>query len=137
MPIGGKEGGGPNVAKVRKMLNKAARATLLPTDTVRGNGPAKYYQFPKAQGSFGFITPISDHFCSACNRLRLTADGKLRPCLLSDKEIDVKTPLRSGASDEALAELFHAAIREKPEGHSLCRTSGYPAFGRSMSQIGG
>ena len=69
--------------------------------------------------------------------VHLTADGKLRPCLLSNKEIDVKTPLRNGASDEELAELFHDAIREKPEGHSLCRTSGYPAFERTMSQIGG
>ena len=137
MPIGGREGGGPDVATVRKLLNQAAKATLNPAENVRGNGPAKYYQFPKAQGSFGFITPISDHFCSACNRLRLTADGKLRPCLLSNTEIDVKTPLRNGASDEELAELFHAAIREKPEGHSLCRTSGYPAFERTMSQIGG
>ena len=137
MPIGGREGGGPDVATVRKLLNQAAKATLNPSENVRGNGPAKYFQFPKAQGTFGFITPISDHFCSACNRLRLTADGKLRPCLLSNKEIDVKTPLRNGASDEELAELFHAAIREKPEGHSLCRTSGYPAFERTMSQIGG
>ena len=137
MPIGGREGGGPDVNTVRKLLGQAAKATLNPEDTIRGNGPAKYYRFPKALGSFGFITPISDHFCNACNRLRLTADGKLRPCLLSNKEIDIKTPLRSGASDVELAELFHAAIREKPEGHSLCRSSGYPAFERTMSQIGG
>ena len=137
MPIGGREGGGPDVTTVRKLLSQAARASLDPEEHVRGNGPAKYYRFPKAQGSFGFITPISDHFCNACNRLRLTADGKLRPCLLSDKEIDIKTPLRSGASDEELAELFHAAIREKPQEHTLCRTSGYPAFERTMSQIGG
>ena len=137
MPIGGRPGGGPDVATVRKILSQAAKAALDPAENVRGNGPAKYYRFPKAQGSFGFITPISDHFCGACNRLRLTADGKLRPCLLSNKEIDIKTPLRSGASDAELVELFHAAIREKPEGHTLCRTSGYPAFERTMSQIGG
>ena len=137
MPIGGKEGGGPDIATVRKLLSQAARASLDPSETVKGNGPAKYFRFPKAQGSFGFITPISDHFCGACNRLRLTADGKLRPCLLSNTEIDIKTPLRSGASDAELAGLFHEAIKEKPEGHTLCRTSGYPAFERTMSQIGG
>jgi len=137
MPIGGREGGGPDVATVRRFLNEAGRAMLKPVETNRGNGPAKYYQFPRAQGSFGFITPITDHFCSACNRLRLTADGKLRPCLLSNIEIDIKNPLRNGASDEELIRLFHAAIQGKPEGHSLCRASGYPAFERTMSQIGG
>ena len=138
MPIGGSGvSAGPDVATVRKLLSEANRELLKPSSTARGNGPAKYYRFPKAKGAFGFITPISEHFCGACNRLRLTADGKLRPCLLSNSEIDIKTPLRNGASDDELAELFHAAVREKPEGHSLCRSSGYPAFERSMSQIGG
>lgn len=138
MPIGPNGGGAaPDVAAVRKLLNKAGREMLKPTGTVRGNGPAKYYQFTQAKGAFGFITPISDHFCSACNRLRLTADGKLKPCLLSNSEIDLKTPLRNGASDGELVELFYAAVREKPQGHSLCRASGYPAFERCMSQIGG
>jgi cyclic pyranopterin phosphate synthase len=138
MPIGGRGfGGGPDVGTVRKLLSQAGRALLRPTGAVRGNGPAKYYQFPKARGTFGFITPISDHFCSACNRLRLTADGKLRPCLLSSDELDIKTPLRSGASDRELARLFRAAVAAKPQEHTLCRASGFPAFGRSMSQIGG
>jgi cyclic pyranopterin phosphate synthase len=138
MPIGGEgTSRGPDVEKVRRLLSEVGGAKLNPAGTVRGNGPAKYYQFPKAKGAFGFITPISDHFCSACNRLRLTADGKLRPCLLSKEEIDIKTPLRSGASDRELARLFHAAVAAKPEGHTLCRASGFPDFGRSMSQIGG
>ena len=137
MPIGGESSGGPDISAVKKMLNRLGRGNLSPVTSVKGNGPAKYYQFPKARGSFGFITPISDHFCAECNRLRLTADGKLRPCLLSNTEIDVRTPLRSGASDEELAAIFHQAVQEKPDGHSLCRTSGYPAFKRSMSQIGG
>lgn len=138
MPIGGRDfGGGPDVATVKKLLGIAGKAMLKPAGDVRGNGPAKYYQFPKALGTFGFITPISDHFCSACNRLRLTADGKLRPCLLSSDEIDIKTPLRGGASDRELVRLFRAAIAAKPKGHTLCRASGFPAFGRSMSQIGG
>lgn len=138
MPIGGHcFSGGLDVATVKKQLSNVGRAMLKPTGAVRGNGPAKYYQFPKALGTFGFITPVSDHFCSACNRLRLTADGKLRPCLLSREEFDIKTPLRSGVSDEELAAIFRQAVRAKPQGHSLCRASGFPAFGRSMSQIGG
>ncbi len=138
MPIGGAgESRAPDIATVRKLLDQAGRAMLKPAGPVRGNGPAKYYRFPKAQGAFGFITPISEHFCGVCNRLRLTADGKLRPCLLSDKEIDIKTPLRSGASDRELVALFRAAVAAKPEGHTLCRASGFPDFGRSMSQIGG
>ncbi len=138
MPIGGEGSNrGPDVEKVRRLLSEVGGAKLNPSGTVRGNGPAKYYQFPKAKGAFGFITPISDHFCSACNRLRLTADGKLRPCLLSKEEIDIKTPLRGGASDRELARLFYAAVAAKPEGHTLCRASGFPDFGRSMSQIGG
>lgn len=138
MPIGGAgSNNGPDVATVRKLLNQAGRAMLKPVAPVRGNGPAKYYRFPKAQGTFGFITPISDHFCGVCNRLRLTADGKLRPCLLSANEIDIRTPLRNGAGDRELAELFRAAVAAKPQGHSLCRASGFPDFGRTMSQIGG
>jgi cyclic pyranopterin phosphate synthase len=138
MPIGGAGASrAPDIDTVRKLLNQAGRAMLKPTGPVRGNGPAKYYRFPKAQGAFGFITPISEHFCGVCNRLRLTADGKLRPCLLSDKEIDIKTPLRSGAGDRELVALFHAAIAAKPEGHTLCRASGFPDFERTMSQIGG
>lgn len=138
MPIG-EQGinGGPDITTVKKLLSQAARAILNPVAGIVGSGPAKYYAFPKAQGTFGFITPISDHFCSACNRLRLTADGKLRPCLLSKKEIDIKTPLRNGADDREILKLFYTAIAEKPQGHSLCRSSGYPDFGRSMSQIGG
>ena len=137
MPIGGESAGGPDISAVKKMLNRLGRGKLGPVANVRGNGPAKYYQFPLARGTFGFITPISEHFCGECNRLRLTADGKLRPCLLSNTEIDVRTPLRNGAGDDELAALFHEAVKEKPDGHSLCRTSGYPAFKRSMSQIGG
>lgn len=126
---------GPDVAAVKKLLEATGLGTLIPAET-RGNGPARYWRLPKAQGTFGFITPISDHFCSACNRLRLTADGRLRPCLLTESEIDVKTPLRAGASDSELAELFHAAIREKPDGHTLCQAR-RPGSRRAMSQIGG
>jgi len=138
MPIGGNGvNKGPDILAVQKMLSIAGRGILGPAGNVRGNGPAKYYTLPKAKGTFGFITPISEHFCGECNRLRLTADGKLRPCLLSNQEIDVREPLRNGASDAELGALFLKAIQEKPQGHSLCRASGYPDFKRSMSQIGG
>ena len=138
MPLGGRRGlgAGPDAATVRGLLEETAGAPLEPA-TARGQGPARYWRLPASQGTFGFITPISEHFCDACNRLRLTADGRLRPCLLGDSEIDVKTPLRAGATDADLADLFHAAVRAKPEGHSLCRASGYPGFSRRMSQIGG
>jgi cyclic pyranopterin phosphate synthase len=118
------------------MIEEAGQGKLEPA-TIKGNGPARYWRLPGSTGTFGFITPISEHFCGACNRLRLTADGRLRPCLLSDREVDVRTPMRAGASDAELAALFAEAVRAKPSGHSLCRTSGHPGFGRRMSQIGG
>ena len=138
MPLGGKiESGGPDIKIVKSLLGAAGGGVLVPVDSVIGSGPARYYRLNESVGTFGFITPISDHFCEVCNRLRLTADGKLKPCLLSDNEVDLKTPLRSGASDAELARLFHLAVEAKPVGHSLCRSSGYPDFQRKMSQIGG
>ncbi len=96
-----------------------------------GWGPARYFSFPGAQGTVGFISPLSRHFCSECNRLRLTADGKLRPCLFSDKEIDVRTALREGGED-AVYECFLEALDLKPdEHHDKVGTE------RKMSQIGG
>lgn len=138
MPVGNKGiSAGMDTDTVKKILNAAGLGELEPAYEPYGKGPAKYFRLPRAQGTFGFITPVSDHFCEACNRMRLTADGRLKPCLLSNTEIDVKTPLRNGASDDDLAELFHRAVGEKPEGHSLCRASGRWAFRRKMSQIGG
>ena len=96
-----------------------------------GWGPASYYQFPGARGTVGFISPLSRHFCSQCNRLRLTADGKLRPCLFSDREIDVRAALREGG-EEAVYESFLEALNLKPdEHHDKVGTE------RKMSQIGG
>lgn len=100
-----------------------------------GNGPAKYFRFPQAKGSVGFITPVSEHFCFHCNRLRLTADGKLRPCLLSDYEIDLKAPLRSGASLAGLKKLIEEAVANKPLRHNLAK--GYVPRERPFSQVGG
>ena len=96
-----------------------------------GWGPARYYAFPGALGTVGVISPLSRHFCSECNRLRLTADGKLRPCLFSDREFDVRGALRE-EGEEAVYREFLKAIGEKPdEHHDKVGTE------RGMSQIGG
>jgi cyclic pyranopterin phosphate synthase len=108
---------------------------LIPAKLGVGGGPARYYRLAGAQGTIGFITPISEHFCYQCNRLRLTADGKLRPCLLSDYEIDLRTPLRRGASAEEIKALIIEGIRNKPERHHLSEQ--VIPQGRAMSEIGG
>jgi cyclic pyranopterin phosphate synthase len=100
-----------------------------------GNGPAKYFRFPGAPGTIGFITPISEHFCFNCNRLRLTADGKLRPCLLSEYEVDLKQPLRGGISLAGLKQLIEEAVANKPWRHHL--EEGYVLRDRPFTQVGG
>ena len=100
-----------------------------------GNGPARYYRLPGSQGTIGFISAVSDHFCKNCNRLRLTAEGMIRPCLYSGKEIDARTPLRKGAGEAELAGLFRQAVSVKPERHDI--DSGWQDEKRMMSQIGG
>lgn len=96
-----------------------------------GGGPARYFEFEGAQGTVGFISPLSRHFCSECNRLRLTADGKIRPCLFSDEEYDVRAALREG-TDEDVRAVFMQALGAKPDDH-------HDKVGtdRKMSQIGG
>ncbi len=96
-----------------------------------GWGPARYYRFPGAEGTVGVISPLSHHFCAECNRLRLTADGRLRPCLFSDEEIDVRTVLRGG-SDEQVRALVREALGSKPSGHEH-----QVGTRRRMFQIGG
>ena len=100
-----------------------------------GGGPARYYRIGGAPGTIGFISPVSQHFCQSCNRLRLTADGFLRPCLLSEREIDIRTPLRAGATDEDLVEILTRAISAKPAGHHL--GEGQAPEDRKMAEIGG
>jgi cyclic pyranopterin phosphate synthase len=100
-----------------------------------GNGPARYYQLPGAEGTVGFIGALSDHFCTTCNRLRLTADGRLRPCLMSEEEIDLRTPLRDGADLEAVKALLAEAILRKPQRHQLHEAAS--PRDRTMAQIGG
>jgi len=92
---------------------------LIPVEKSKNDGPAEQFKFEGALGEIGFIQPISRHFCDTCNRLRLTADGQLRLCLLSDRQIDLKAVLRKGCSDRRLAEIFARAVREKPSEHNL------------------
>jgi cyclic pyranopterin phosphate synthase len=94
--------------------------------------PARYFRLKNGQGMVGVISPISNSFCSRCNRLRLTADGMLRVCLPSDVEVDLKTPLRNGATDAQLAQLFVQGARLKPE-----RGEFVGVGNRTMIQIGG
>jgi len=108
---------------------------LEPCYDQTGNGPAVYYRLPGAEGTIGFVTPVTEHFCQSCNRLRLTSDGQLRPCLLDDAEIDLKGPLRNGADNKELTGLIMKAVSMKPEQHKLAR--GLTPNGRTMCQIGG
>ena len=108
---------------------------LEPCLSIAGNGPAKYFRFPQAEGTIGFITPVSEHFCFNCNRLRLTADGRLRPCLLAEDEVDLKPPLRRGVSLTGLKSLIAETVARKPLRHHLAE--GYVPKDRSFSQVGG
>jgi cyclic pyranopterin phosphate synthase len=123
---------------VEEMVNRVRRLGDLSLEPIaESSGPALLYSLPGAKGKVGFIAPLSYHFCSACNRLRLTADGKLRSCLFSEQEIDLKDPLRAGASIQELAYLFRLAVTQKPKGHSLDRTDIERYCGRAMQAIGG
>ena len=100
-----------------------------------GHDPARPYRISGAKGRLGFISSVSQPFCSGCTRLRLTADGKLRLCLLRDDEVDLLTPLREGADREALRQIMAEAAWRKPWGHGLADHELPQA--RVMSQIGG
>ncbi len=138
MPIGANVGwaaeGHVPIAEIRARIE----AELGPLEGVHGpggNGPARYYQLPGAAGSVGFIGALSEHFCQACNRLRLTADGKLRPCLMSTFEVDLRTVLRAGGQRGEVQQIIRQAILHKPAGHRL-RSEAAPQD-RTMAQIGG
>jgi len=110
-----------------------AIAPLAPSaGPAKGNGPAAYYQWPGALGTIGVITPMTHTYCAACNRVRLTADGRLRTCLFGNHEVDLRTPLRAG---EPLERLFLQALANKPKEHELLQMK----IGglRALSQVGG
>jgi cyclic pyranopterin phosphate synthase len=121
------------ISEIQERLNSLGK--LEPESHFTGNGPAKYFRFPEAKGTIGFISPVSQHFCDRCNRLRLTADGKLRLCLFSDDEIDLRVLLRTGDSADAVRKAIVEAVKVKPMKHQLSQ-GGIPTK-RFMSQVGG
>jgi cyclic pyranopterin phosphate synthase len=130
------------VEEIKAIVEKIG--SLAPV-RLKKSGPARYFQFDKAAGVIGFISPLSNHFCGECNRLRLTADGKLRPCLFSETEIDLKPALRNDARDSEIERLIRLSIQVKPEGHNMgMQNERFKAFlnmrdgtSRPMSRIGG
>ena len=139
MPIGNAQDWGEGFpapqeryVSVQEMHAQLETFNLQPETTPIGNGPARTFRIPGALGTVGFISPLGEHFCNHCNRLRLTADGFLRPCLLLDREINIKQALRSGSSLET---ALRQAVNLKPEGHELSLQH-YPES-RRMAQIGG
>jgi len=122
------------VAEARRAI-EARFGALIPQPEFRTNGPATYYQVAGRAQRIGFIGAMTNlHFCESCNKLRLTCDGKLRPCLGSYLEFDIMKPLRAGASDAELRQFFLDVVERKPEQHDF-RTTYQP--GRKMVAIGG
>jgi cyclic pyranopterin phosphate synthase len=122
-----------SVAEMRRRLSPLGE---LSSDAgPAGNGPARYYRLPGAQGTLGFISPLSDHFCATCNRLRLTAEGWLRMCLFSQLGVHLKPPLAAGANLVDLQRLFREAVSLKPERRPA--ELGSEVAGVAMSMIGG
>jgi GTP 3',8-cyclase len=118
-----------------KRVAESAYGSLIPETEFRTNGPATYYQIPGRAQRIGFIGAMTNlHFCESCNKLRLTCDGKLRPCLGSYLEFDIMRPLRDGASDKELKEFFLDVVERKPQQHDF-RNNYQP--NRNMIAIGG
>ena len=123
------------VEEFMKKINQVDRVKIEPTTD--SYGPARLCKLPGAAGKVGFIAPISWHFCGSCNRLRLTADGKIKTCLVSQEEIDIKAPLRTGALQNDIINIFRQAVAEKPSGHHLNAKDHQNACQRAMHAIGG
>ena len=122
------------VAEAKRRI-ESRYGSLIPEPSFRTNGPATYYQIPGRQQRVGFIGAMTNlHFCESCNKLRLTCDGKLRPCLGSALEFDIMKPMRAGASDAELRQFFLDVVDRKPQQHDF-RESYQP--GRKMVAIGG
>jgi cyclic pyranopterin phosphate synthase len=123
------------VDEVRRKVEQIGPLEEVPQIETRG--PATYARLPNAQGRIGFISAVSHSFCSTCNRLRLTADGKLRACLFAEHEIDIKGPLRNGADLDTLKAIIQSTASAKPAGHRLDACSPTLIKGRLMRSIGG
>ena len=120
-----------------KEIIEAEYGLLTPVKQGMNDGPAKKFKLKDASGVVGFITPISSHFCSSCNRLRLTSRGTLRPCLLHNYERDILTPLREGATDQDLKQIIVETLEKKPAFHNLNNRSVKDIPISHMTSIGG
>jgi GTP 3',8-cyclase len=118
---------------VQEMQTRLSGFGLQSEQAVIGNGPARTFPIPSALGTVGFISPLGEHFCESCNRLRLTADGKLRPCLDSSNEVSVRDVLRT---ERDLFDCYHQAVFNKPQHHNMLAV-GSVCSQRGMNQIGG
>lgn len=140
MPFNTQEGWQRDKCLTMKELKAIIEDKLGPLEHVAdpkgGAGPARRYRWKDAPGEVGFISPVSEHFCGSCNRLRLTSDGKLRVCLFSDSEIDIRKALRDGSGDEVIEHLLFKAVAEKPERHHINENI-FKKCSRTMSLIGG
>ena len=120
-------------AEIRAIIEE--RWPLEPVPA-KASSTARRFRFADGAGEIGFVNPVSEPFCSTCDRIRLTADGQLRTCLFSRREWDLKTPLREGASDAELERLLRFAVQHKELKHKI-NEAGFVRASRSMSQIGG
>lgn len=138
MPSGnGEEWKESDILTIPQIKNRLENiGELIPIPSDRWDGPAKRFQIKGAIGEIGMIGAVSSHFCDDCNRLRLTPDGKIRTCLFSDEEIDVKELLRNGGSDRDLKDQLLIALKKKPERHHI-NTHQFKKCQRNMSAIGG
>ncbi len=111
--------------------------TIAPLSPVRirTNGPSRYFRLEGAVGVIGFISALTHHFCEDCNRIRLTADGKLKPCLFSETEIDLRSPIRSGAPDSELERLIRLSVKVKPGGHTIGEQGPYSSVNRGNHDV--
>jgi cyclic pyranopterin phosphate synthase len=117
------------LARIRRM------GSIEPVEGPAGNGPATYFRFPGAAGTVGVITPMSHNYCDRCNRMRLTADGQLRPCLFGSLQTNLRDPLRAGAD---LVPIIEETLQIKPERHYLIQGSDEGSGGlMALSQTGG
>ena len=129
-----REGDVLTIPQIKSRLEKMGK--LIPIQGDQKDGPALRFRLERAIGEIGLIGAVSTHFCADCNRLRLTPDGKIRTCLFSDEEIDLREILRKGGTDRDLKEKLYTALRTKPERH-LINTHRFKKCQRNMSAIGG
>jgi cyclic pyranopterin phosphate synthase len=138
MPVGGGSDwhGEEGISSSQIMKEIREIGELIPVTPQANDGPAQRYYIKGGKGEIGFISPVSSHFCAQCNRLRLTPDGRIRTCLFSDEEIDLKGVVRGSGGEAKVEETLHQALRAKPEGHHIGDTR-FKKCQRGMHAIGG